>query len=344
MPYRIVDEINEENRRLWSGFVSNHPSGTIFQTPEFFDLFAGNDKYEQVFTGILDDAGKARAAVFAITMNEYSGLRKRFATRTVINGGPLLDPEAENQEEILGLLLGALVRKVKQTSLYIEFRNFQDFSRFKEVFALNGFQYREHLNLIINTKNRDEVQSGISKSKLRQVNKSLASGAEIKQSSTWEEFVEFYSLLKELYRERVRKPIPPIEIFRKFYDETQKGKLGVILFVKYQGRVVAGMICPITPGKAVHEWYVCGDDRQYREIFPSVLITWAVIDYAIANNLSRFDFMGMGKPGKKYGVRHFKTRFGGEKVNYGRFIRVNNKFNYFIARTGFYILGFFKKA
>ena len=277
MSFRIIDKISEQNRELWNEFVSHHPSGTIFQTPDFFDLYSGNDNYEPVFTGIIDDTGKPLAAVFAITIHEYTRLKKQFATRTIIYGGPLLDPVVINAGEILGLMLEALVRKVKRSSLYIEFRNFQDFSQFKDVFSFHGFQYREHLNLVISTKDKDEVQSGISKSKIRQIRKSLAAGAEIKQATSIEEFDAFYALLKDLYREKVRKPLPPIGFFRNFFDESRQGKLGVILVVRYQGRIVAGMVCPITPGKAIHEWYVCGADQEYKELFPSVLITWGGI-------------------------------------------------------------------
>jgi serine/alanine adding enzyme len=344
LPFRIVDEINEGNRELWNEYVNNHPSGTIFQTPEFFDLYADDDRYEQVFTGIIDDNGKPRAVAFAIVMKEFTGLRKQFSARTIIYGGPLLDPKSAEPKDILELLLDALVRKTKRTSLYIEFRNFKDVSGFKDVYNRYGFKYREHMNLIINTKDRDGVQSGISKSKLRQIRVTLEAGAEIKQASTPSEFEEFYYLLKDLYREKVRKPLPSIEFFRKFFDETKNGRLGVILIVKYKGQVVAGMVCPITPGKAIHEWYVCGNDRQYHDIFPSVLITWAGIEYALDHDLPSFDFMGIGQPGQEYGVRHFKTRFGGEKVNFGRFIRINNKLKYSIAKSGFYILSLVKKV
>jgi serine/alanine adding enzyme len=342
MSYQVVTEINHENRKSWSEFVNKHPDGTIFQSPSFNELFSGNDTSCQVFLGVEDEKSRPCGLVFAITMNEIAWPKKHFATRTIIYGGPLLDPEATNPGVILGLLLDALVIKVKGSSLYIEFRNFRDISEYREVFKLHGFKYREHLNLIIDTTDLDNVQSGISKSKLRQIRKSIALGAEIKPAETTSEFEEFYALLKKLYRVKVRKPVPPIDLFRKFFAETLKGNLGVILVVKYKGHVVAGMVCPITPGKVLHEWYVCGADSEYKEIFPSVLITWAGIEYTLLNKIPFFDFMGMGQPEQEYGVRHFKTRFGGEKVNYGRFIRINNSLKYSIAKTGLYALSLFR--
>jgi lipid II:glycine glycyltransferase (peptidoglycan interpeptide bridge formation enzyme) len=53
--------------------------------------------------------------------------------------------------------------------------------------------------------------------------------------------------------------------------------------------------------------------------------------------------MGAGAPDQDYGVREFKARFGGELVNYGRFIRINNKFLFNLGKCGMKILGALKK-
>ncbi|NCA85222.1 MAG: peptidoglycan bridge formation glycyltransferase FemA/FemB family protein, partial [Clostridia bacterium] len=81
-----------------------------------------------------------------------------------------------------------------------------------------------------------------------------------------------------------------------------------------------------------------------RHIYPSVLATWAAIDYAIKTGYRQFDFMGVGKPNVPYGVRDFKMRFGGTVVNYGRYIRINNKFIYMLAEFGYNILSLMKKV
>jgi hypothetical protein len=42
--------------------------------------------------------------------------------------------------------------------------------------------------------------------------------------------------------------------------------------------------------------------------------------------------MGAGKPGSEYGVRDYKIQFGGELIEYGRYIRINQKLLYHIGR------------
>jgi lipid II:glycine glycyltransferase (peptidoglycan interpeptide bridge formation enzyme) len=122
-----------------------------------------------------------------------------------------------------------------------------------------------------------------------------------------------------------------------------EGKLGIIRLVKYEDKIIGGILSPVTPGKTIYEWYVCGLDHEYKTLYPSVLATWSAIEYAVKNGLPYFDFMGVGIPERDYGVRDFKMRFGGERVNYGRFARVNNKWLYLAAEAGYNFMAAMKK-
>ena len=80
---------------------------------------------------------------------------------------------------------------------------------------------------------------------------------------------------------------------------------GKVFLISYEGRIIGGIMCPFFPGKGVYEWYVCGLDEEYKSsgVYPSVLATWAAIDFAMCNDFELFDFMGVGIPGVPYGVR-----------------------------------------
>jgi len=79
-------------------------------------------------------------------------------------------------------------------------------------------------------------------------------------------------------------------------------------------------------------------DLQYKDLFPSVLATWAPIQYACQNGLKYFDFMGAGRPDTDYGVREFKSKFGGKQVSYGRYLRINKPMLYQIGKSGIHLL------
>ncbi|MDW7681251.1 MAG: peptidoglycan bridge formation glycyltransferase FemA/FemB family protein [bacterium] len=123
--------------------------------------------------------------------------------------------------------------------------------------------------------------------------------------------------------------------FKSFFE---KKDLGKYFLIQFNSKIIGGIMCPIYKG-TIYEWFVCGLDGQIDNVYPSVLATWAPIAYAANSGLKYFDFMGAGKPDDEYGVREFKSKFGGELVNYGRFVRINNPFLYNIGKIGLKVLG-----
>jgi lipid II:glycine glycyltransferase (peptidoglycan interpeptide bridge formation enzyme) len=97
-------------------------------------------------------------------------------------------------------------------------------------------------------------------------------------------------------------------------------------------------MCPILEGKVIYEMFVAGKDGQYKDIYPSILATYAAMKYANEHSIKRFDFMGAGKPDEAYGVREFKEKFGGELVEHGRFLCVLHPLLYKIGKLGVYVL------
>jgi lipid II:glycine glycyltransferase (peptidoglycan interpeptide bridge formation enzyme) len=113
---------------------------------------------------------------------------------------------------------------------------------------------------------------------------------------------------------------------------------GKFLLVKYEGKIIGGMMCPVFADKAIYEWYVCGLDEKYKEQYPSVMATYAAIESAKQKGIPMFDFMGAGVPDKPYGVRDFKMEFGGAVVKHGRYLCVRKSLLYKIGKWGVKIL------
>jgi len=262
----------------------------------------------------------------------------------------------------------------QKSSIFIQFRNFFDLSEYQEVFEKHGFSFWERLNFLVKLDSMEAVWSRMSVNRRRQIKTGLMLDTghrlqatshklhdktcnlkpvacslkpeicNLKPASNTEEVKQFYEILYSLYKTRVKKPLPAWSFFESFYKMTLENPgSGVILLVIDNDKIIGGILCPISPGKTIYEWYVCGLDEQYKELSPSTLSTWAAMDYGLKNNIPQFDFMGVGLPNKPYGVREFKRRFGGELVNYGRYSRINNKLLYFIAEVGYNLLALVNK-
>ena len=214
--------------------------------------------------------------------------------------------------------------------IYIETRNFHDYSKWRTVFEQCGFAYQPHLNIQVACND----QHSMGEQRQRQVKKAIKNGAEICEASSEQEIRDWYQILRQLYRQKVRTPLWSEEFFLQFH----RNGVGKYLLVKYEGKVIGGMMCPVFAGKAIYEWYVCGLDEAYREQYPSVMATYAAIEDAKQNGLPVFDFMGAGVPDKTYGVRDFKMEFGGETVEYGRYLHIRKPLLYKIGKWGVKIL------
>jgi serine/alanine adding enzyme len=319
-------------RPEWARFVSGHPQGNAFQTPAMYDFWRAVDNHQPLAIACLDAAGQMGGLLLAVTQSQGRGWTRRFTARTIIWGGPLIRSDAAAER-----LLAELRRRVGRKSIYIEFRNLFDTAPLAAAFRNGGFVYREHLNFVVDTTDRSGTEKRVSKSRLRQIRKGLAAGAEIVVADSLDQVRQFYQILSDLYRRKVRRPLPGWSFFENFFLLCRSGGPGVCLLVRYQGRIVGGILCPILAGRAIYEWYVCGLDEAAPDIHPSVLATWAAIDYALKQGIPAFDFLGAGPPERDYGVRDFKARFGGRLVSWGRHFRANDRFLYWLGKTSLWL-------
>lgn len=310
-------------------FVAGHKHGNFFQSPGFFHFINEVDGYKPVQVITTDESGKIKGSLLGVYQSNGSNIKSWLSRRLIIWGGPLVTDE-EDQEVIKSLLEG-LKKHGQGKAIYIEFRNFYDMSGMKGVFEQCGFQYRDHLNLLVKTDEETLVRKRIKKSRMQRIKTSLKKGAIIKEAETEAEVIEFYAILEELYRDKVKKPLPALDLFLRFQKNPDLCKFFVIVF---EGEVIGGSVCPIFGGKTIYAWYVCGDDRKIKGMHPSALANWAAIEFGFQNNYDEFDFLGAGKPDEDYGVRTFKASFGAEEVCFGRFNLVLNKQLYKVGQLG----------
>lgn len=311
-------------------FVWHHPQGNFFQSIKAFRFFQAINIYEPILI-VAVEGEEIVGSLLSVVMKEGRGVKGYFSRRCIVWGGPLIK---DDDPVILVGLLKKLGTVTSRKSIYTEFRNFRNFGELKKIYKNVGFQFYEHLNYVVSIPSLEKVRAGLSKSKKRQINKSLKSGAEIIKADSLAQVESFYDILKQLYREKVKKPLPGFDFFSRFFQDKT---LGVFLLVQLDERIIGGIMCPVYKD-TIYEWFVCGLDGEIKDVYPSVLATWAPLAYAAENGLARFDFMGAGKPDQDYGVREFKSKFGGDLLNFGRFIKINQQWHYQMGKLGLKIL------
>ena len=334
----IHNGISEIKHEDWEKLVNISSTASFFQTHECYDFFDSLSFMKPFVYGVSEN-DKLVGLVCGYIISDGNFVKKFLSRRAIICGGPMLHPDISNQA--LSLLLNAVKKNLKNKVIYLEYRNYVDYSPYKSIFKEADLVYHEHLNFHIATPNEDFALMQLNTTKRRDVKLTKKYGADWFETKSQSDLIDYYELLEDLYKNKVKTPLFPFEFFEKLL-QLPHGKLFI---VKHDGKVIGGSVCVVLADRIVYEWFVCGLDRNTKNIFPSTVATWAAIQYAAQNGINRFDMMGAGKPGDDYGVREFKSKFGGELVEHGRFIFIFDKLLYYIGKKGveFYKKGFIKK-
>jgi lipid II:glycine glycyltransferase (peptidoglycan interpeptide bridge formation enzyme) len=276
------------------------------------------------------DEERVVGSLIAVIVQEGKGVKGYFSRRCIVWGGPLVK---DDDPVIWSMLLETLGEMTNKKAIYTEFRNFRDLLSSRSMFEALGYQFNGHLNYLINIDTVDNMMSKFKAEKRRQVKKALREGVRIVQANNIEQIRQWYEILKNIYKLKIKKPLPGFKFFRVFFDS----KIGSFQLIEFNKQIIGGSMLPVF-GNTIYDWFRCGLDNEYKKQFPSTIAVWAGLKYAADNGFDLYDFMGAGKPEENYGVRIFKSQFGGELVNFGRFVRINQKRHYLLGKLGMEIL------
>ena len=295
-----------------------------FQTDDCFNFY-NNLTFLEAFRFEVKREDEVKGIVVGYVQKDGGKLKQFFSRRAIINGGPYLANDITAAE--ISELLENCKSGLKGKCIYIETRNFEDYSKYTVLFQREGFYYEPHYNFKIDTSSLEAIEANLGKSRKRDIRTSIRDGAKIVEAQNIEEVGEYYSLLKDLYQTKVKTPLFPLEFFEQIFHS----KFGKILLVKADGKILGGTVL-VLGTDTIYEWFVCGLGNNGNGIYPSTMATYGGIRYAAEHGYKCFDMMGAGSPNDGgYGVRDFKAKFGGELVEYGRFKVI---FNYALYSLG----------
>ena len=189
----IISNVNEIDKNKWSDFVYNHPHGNIFQTPEKFDVYKKTKNYEPVFLAVVNKAGEIAGTLLAVIQKEYSGVLGNFTARSIIHGGPLIK---DDDPDVLNFVLKEYNKIIKKKAIYSQVRNFWDWGDSKEIFGENGFEYEDHLNILIDlTKSEDQLWKEVYSKRRNEVRRATKEGAYFSIENTEDSLKKCYEIL-----------------------------------------------------------------------------------------------------------------------------------------------------
>jgi serine/alanine adding enzyme len=328
---KIITDRNKIDTQKWSSFVNYHPNGSIFQTPEMFNVYRETPYYKPIIVVCQDNESNINGILLGVIQKEYKGIIGFLSARSLIIGGPLV---INNDLRILNLLLSEYDNLTKRKVIYSQYRNLFDQSNSKEIFKKNKLIYEDHLNVHQDLSASEEMLfEKFSKSRKKGIKKAQRENFVFEINANIEFIEEFYELLTYSYT-KIKLPIPSkihfYKIFEHFKPENYK-----IFSLRHNCDKIIVMFSLIF-NNTLYGYYIgTKNDTALLSLKPNDLFFWELFRWAINNDIRVFDWMGAGKPGKSYGVRDFKLQFGGELINHGRFTKIHWPLGYTISIFGF---------
>lgn len=298
----------EIDRMQWAEFVSAHPKGNVFQTPEMYDVFALSDHIRPIVVAVVED-DKIVGILLAQYITNGNAIASWLTARSIITGGPLA---LNNDPKIIEALFEAYKKQLPVQTIYSEIRPVYEMN------WMNGFGWtrKGHYNLILNLeKSEEELWEGMHKERRRNVNQAIKAGLTFRELENPEEIHEVVRLIEQTYQ-RKHVPISYLSIF----DEVQRVMHEYAHFFgcfTAEGQMIAGQI-RLCYGDLVYAWFA-GSDEAYFKLRPNDFTMWNVIRWAHEQGYKEFDFGGGGEPGVEYGVRDYKLKYGCNMYDFGRY-------------------------
>ncbi len=315
--YRLmIDVVRQLDEHVWREYVENHPHGNIFHTPEMFRVFARAKGYRSDLWAAVDGSGCPLALLLPVQITTIGGPWRRLTTRAIANGSVLCSSGPEG-EQALGALLQTYKREMKNSVILTELRNMADLSHLQPVLQQSGFEYEDHLDYFIDLDRTPEaVFQGIGSRTRKNLRHAMNRGeVVIEEASRPEQVAACYELLRKTYA-TAHVPLADRSLFEALFDELYPH--GMVKFMLARiGDVYAAGSVELVYKDVIYGWYG-GMDRQYSNRIPNELLLWHLFRWGAENGFKVYDFGGAGRPDEKYGVRDFKSKFGGQLVCFGR--------------------------
>ena len=325
------------NREKWSDFVHSHPKGTIFQSPQMYDVFEESANYDPVFLACIDDNNVLQGLMVSGIFSEKSGIAGSLIKRSIVVGGPLL-----SSHDLLLEFVSNYEELVKDRAVYSRLANLFDMTNEFDDLNKLGYEYKDHLNYKIDlSQPLEHLWNNLHNTRRRQIRRGIRRG--IKTEVTYEvsNLPDYYEILKQTYL-HAGQPLLDLSFFEAAYKNLSANK-NIIFFSAYDGDRLIGHRIVLAYNKMLHDWYA-GDLFDARDLYTNDVLVWEVIKWGTENGYKDFDFGGAGEPDKEYGVREFKKKFGGNLVNYGNYLKVHQPVKYNLIKKAFPIYKKLRKS
>lgn len=330
-PIEIVDSLDRE---AWGCFVCDHPKGTIFHTPEMFEVFQSTRHYDPVLLAALSGQRDILALLLAVRIQTLPDPFGRITSRSVLFAEPLCCETPEGSEALAAILREHDAR-ARHAAIFSEVRPLFAAGAERPVLERSGYEYQGYLNYLVRLQQeKQNLWNALTSDCRRRIKSNGKKGLDVKEMTTEEGVDVLYPFLRLAYQ-RARVPLPDKSLFEQAL-RVFRPRDWIRISVACHGDNAVGASVALAYRDRVFAWY--GGADRLPNLYPMEALDWQEIEWGHARGFSLYDFGGAGWANKPYGVRKFKAKFGGDLVEYGRYRKIYSRWRFAIAETGYGLL------
>src|SRR6266705_4481413 len=294
----------------WNRFLDSNSESSIFQSPHLRSVFRKTTGYRP-FVFAVESGDEIEALVSGAIVSSSRGALARLSSRVVIVGGPI------GNQDLFPAVLTAVDELARNSALFSQIRNLktpEDRSAFESV----GYEWEEHLNFVVDFDQPLEILcSRMSKARRKAIERADNLGLQMVELGP-RDLGPCYQLLKATYS-RAKVPLADRSLFSSAFELLRdSGHLWAL------GASSSDSLCSVRLvlrwKRTLFDWYA-GSSELGRSIHADEWLVWQILQKGVDCECAAFDFEGAGAPGSDYGPGEFKRRFGGRKIEPGRFVK-----------------------
>ncbi len=303
----IIDPVNDPR---WDKFVEGHPFGLICHLSSWKQVLEESFPHMKGHYLVLlgQDNHSIRAALPV------------FEVKSILTGKRLVsipfatscDPLISSNEDLKGLLDAAINLSIMLGCSKVEIRTLASWPLIKDSRICSVVHNKSH-QLSLETAPEELIKTFSRKARWT-IKKSMKSGLDLQLGGNESDLLEFYNLYVKT-RKRLGLPPQPYLFFYLLWKKFSYSNHISILFVRYKGQLVAGLL--MFKFKERCSWEYLASDTNFHSLNTNYFGVWEAIKLAHSEGYKIFDF---GRTGiNNGGLMSFKGRWGARVVDLPQF-------------------------
>lgn len=283
--------------------------GSIQHSAEMFRILCKNSSTSP-YMMVATEGGCEIAHIIIIKRRGIKLLPPVAGAWFTIYGEGVYSHNYHNKEEIFSLFVEKLFDIFDIFKSYIEIKGIMD-ARFAyaTLSKHNFIPVRDHrIYISLHSKAPEERLSRNYRTHLR---KSKERGTTYREAATPQEKEEGLRLLKNYYKTKIRRPLPPNDIMQGLLaEERQK-----MFIVENGGKIIGCSVCTYHDDTA-YLIFSCGLRKSHPLLYPGIVAVWAAIKHAHKSGYAHIEFLeSRTLIGIRSGYKNFLLNFGGKQVS-----------------------------